>query len=133
MTAYIKKYWLFILLALTATILAFFWLTKPEPKPKENIPQVKITKPLIPGVPLGKSNQVVIQAKLPQQTEVSTLTYTKRNPYQSTEMEQIAKKMGFEGTPLVNQDINAGEVRAWNQSENYLTIDQNTNEITIGR
>ncbi len=126
---FLKKYWLFILLAAMATTLIFFYF-----KNKENIPGEKLL-PIPPQKIDSYQTQAVInysslENKLDNlQTEADVFQVSPLI-YSDQEIIEIARKLSFNDPPIVFQDQeNNSHIYNWDNEEKSLEINLAFNQI----
>lgn len=136
MFGFIKKYWLFILLATIATILGFLWANKPaeQPRGKEVIgrPLPVLQKTALPGKNIDPKTQVTNTAE-PQNTSLPVLSLTRKAPFSPQEASAIATALGFTIEPFVSQDIQEGQVYSWTERNNFISIGARSQKVSFGR
>lgn len=130
MIAFIKRQWIYILLAAIATILIVLWFTRPKELPTDNLP--KINKPSLPGQPINPSIKISITTDI-QETSIPAATIELQSPISKDEVISLSQKLGFTEEPITSQDIERGVVYIWSNSDYSLTITPLTNEILYSK
>lgn len=131
---FLKRYWLFILLAFLATLVVLirFFFAKPQepgrvvPKPTPSFaPLIKIE-----GVPITGQLKIEV-AEFP--TEEKLFVY-KGIPQKlnDSKVREIAVFFGFKGEPIINQEEKKGTIYIWSFQEKYLIVEAGTPRILYG-
>ncbi len=134
--AFLKRYWLLVLLAMIAGGLIILKVLQrnqpslPGTTTPTATPQTTLESPLIEGV------------SLPAQTKLNLSQFdfpTQLTVYQGQEKKltletatQIAKNLGFKGEPQKSEDVVLGNFYTWTQADRYLSIAADANEIDYG-
>lgn len=133
MFGFLKKYWLFILLAALATLLAVLWYQSATQKEEISTPKLPmIDKPALPGRNIGSTSQILINAE-PQETTTPLMKITRKPPFSTTEINGMSQALNFAGQPTVVQDVFEGAIYVWVNNALSLTITPNSNGIRLNR
>ncbi|MBI4057973.1 hypothetical protein HY405_01530 [Candidatus Microgenomates bacterium] len=130
MVTFIKKFWLFILLAALAALLTALWYLKPPEQPPQKI--TTITGPSLPGELIDPKTQINFSAQT-QETKAPVLRFERKDALSSTELNTLAQKFGFEEKPNVSNDVLLGDIYNWVSEARSLRIVVTTHEITFKR
>lgn len=134
---FIKKYWLFIVLATIATILGILWANKPTKQPMEETtrkPAPALQKLTLPGKKIDPKTQITIaNTAEPQNISLSVLLLTRKTFFSPQEAKIIAQALGFTIEPFVSQDIREGQVYSWTEGNNFMSIGAGSQKISFGR
>lgn len=124
--SFLKQNWLFIVLALIATLLTILWYFKP---PQTKPPQLPTLNPLLlPGEALTAKTQVNFQTQ-PTVIQAPILNLKRTEVSDVQQITTIAKNLGFTEEPIVIQDYSRGAMYKWYKSPQSLTISPLINEI----
>jgi hypothetical protein len=132
---FIKRYWIFIVLAAVASGLLILRLSqggKPslpgiQPTPT---PQISLTKPKIPGITIPlEAKTTITDFSFPSQLKIYQGKESQLSTNQAT---KIAQEFNFSGSASKNEDVFLGTFHIWSSKTNFLSIAIDSNKIEYG-
>ncbi len=129
---FLKRYWLFLLLAGVAAFLAFLWFQGQQSKDFSPTPQpaTRVNFPPLEGQKILASTPVTIEIGF-ESRDVNFYKITPKGISQEQAL-TIAKSLGFTKEPIETRDAKTGIQYIWNQSPKFLFITLNPVDILFG-
>ena len=129
---FFSKYWIFILLAAIATILAGFYFKNKISPPQVSEKLLSLSIPEIESSPIAVTLNVSPLEKnfpsFPQKLEVYQVTSPS---FSNQEAIKIAQGLGFQDKPLIFNDVK-GPLYTWSGDINNLSINLHEGKISYG-
>lgn len=119
MVGFIKRYWLIILLAITASFLAFLWFAG-KSEPIKIVPELE--KPMLPGAAFREGARISLRTSPPAGQTGPLYSFEETTVFSEERARQIAKSLGFEAEPYVAEDISFGKTYSWSKEDSFITI-----------
>lgn len=133
MINFFRKYWLFIVLALVATLLGLLWLNKKPQVPE--VPQIseKTEGFELVGEPISPNTTVTLNVADPYKSTAPLLKVERQTVLPTENATQAAALLGFTSAPEIIPGTAPNEIWLWSGLEHNLTITPKTNEVNYAR